>query len=166
MSEVYGLLLSNSLTPNSGGFRISPDSNKASATYQIDFDALFQGRGHLFNKAQIRGQFITNSITYVDIATATGTVSIVGLANNDLGNHGAYICPLFPEYPKFGSPDASGIYFNVSTLDNVQGTVVSVPSGVRPIQVALRSVIGALLPNGDIPDYNLYLQFELYDRRE
>lgn len=163
--EYFGLLLQNQLSISDGGFCLDTTSN-ANAVYQVDFDALFQGRGKLYNKAQVRARLISDGEGQTPIENAIGTLSILGLPSVGLGTQGTYIMGLTPSpQTDAGDTTATGYYYNLSSMNNKNGTQVGVPSGIQVIRVQCRSVLGTILAPGNMPDYSLYLEFELYERK-
>jgi hypothetical protein len=163
--EYYGLLLQNQLSVSQGGFCLDTTSN-ANAIFQVNFDALFQGRGNLFNKCQVRGRLVSDGLGETPVQNALGFVSIIGLPSSSFGTNGTYILPLNPSpQTDAGDLEQTGYYFSNSSMSNRNGTQVSIPTGIRQIQVQFRSVAGSLHVAGNIPDYSLYLEFELYERK-
>ena len=70
--------------------------------------------------------------------------------------------------PSSNSGDTTpGYYYNCSTLDNIQGTQLSMPSGIQNINIQFLNENGSFIaPSYVPPEYGLMLQFELSSRIE
>lgn len=164
MKEVFTLVLCNQLTIDGGtGFALNT-SNKASISYQVNFDALFNGKQKLYKKCQVRTAIISSFVAATALPNAIGSVSAVGLASgNDLGTNGLFLMNYIPSNAN-ASGSSTGYYFNTNVLTNLNGTQMSqVPRGVQTFSINFTNISGALQATGNVPDYRLNLQFELYD---
>jgi len=164
MSETFVLVLRNTLNLTNGGYCIDTTVN-SKATYQINFDTLFNNRQRFYKKCQIRCSLKSSIKPNQFLQNTVGIVSLVGLgSNNTLGANGLPILPvLFPQSATFiGSTDT--YFYTRGTLCNSNGVqLCSIPYGVQNIQVVFSDMVNAVLPSADIPDYELELYFEMYD---
>jgi hypothetical protein len=163
MKEVFTLILSNQLDLTINGFALNA-TNKASVVYQVDFNALFNGKDKMYNKCQLRMALMTNNLAASSIALATGSILITGLASgNNLGTNGLFVANYTPANAN-ASGSSTGYYLPTNALLNTNGTQMNqIPTGIRQFNVNFVNLSGALQPSANIPDYRMVLQFELYD---
>ena len=170
MSETFTLALISDKAVSDGGFMVN-NSNLYNIKYQVDFDALFQGKNREYSKAQVRVQLITNTFNTntTSFAKVIGGISLTGLtATNSLGTTGLFLTTYYPTNGTMTGLTNGGAYLNISTLSFRNGTQVNtIPTGVREFNVQFSSVGGTTqikLPGeNDMPNYRMILQFELYD---
>lgn len=164
MSETFTLALTSDKSVQNGGFMIN-DSDKYNIQYQVNFDALFQGKNREYSKAQVRIQFISNLIlANTSYSSTLGSLQLTGLTSvNSLGANGLYLSIYYPTNGNMTGL-SGGPYYNISTLSFKNGTqVATIPTGIREFNV-LFTTIGGLKQTGIAPpNYRMVLQFELYD---
>lgn len=166
--ESFTLLLNSEKLISQGGFVINSDTN-ANVLYRVDFDELFQQRNKLYKYAHIRGQLISERVSSSPLPSSIGNLSIMGLG---LGNtDGVEGVPLIFSL-NIGSPTASGdtslgyfmTSFGASLGNSEEGTqFTSIPYGIREFSIQYTSLTGAIQAGGNLGNYNLILQFELYN---
>lgn len=166
--ESFTLLLNSEKLISQGGFVLNSDTN-ANVKYQVNFDELFQQRDKLYKYAQIRAQLISERVSVSPLPSSIGTISIVGLGMGD--SKGTDGLPILFSL-NIGSPIASGDattgYFATSfgaSLGNSERGIqfTSIPFGIREFSVQFTSTTGAIQAGGNIGNYNLLIQFELYN---
>lgn len=163
-SEVFILLLNSEKTIQNGGFVLNSDTN-ADVLYQIDFNALFQGKNFEYKYAQLRGQIVSEKVGVSPLPNAIGFISIVGFAQkNTLGTTAAPV--VFSTLPSLDTVGGNGYYFPGfrSTLFGYEAyELCTIPQGIQNIRVQFTSLTDAIQASGNIGNYNLVLQFELYN---
>lgn len=167
--EVFTLVLNSAKTVANGGFVLDNQTN-ANVLYQINFDSLFQGKNRMYKYAQLRGLLISELVSVTALPNAIGYISIVGFSQkNSLGVVASPI--IFNQIPTADSPIISGsmlgaYYYNGfrSTLSSYEAyELCTLPQGIQNIQVQFTSLTDAIQAGGNLGNYNLILQFELYN---
>jgi hypothetical protein len=166
-SEIFTLILNTAVPISAGGFFISSTSTKANSTFQVDFDALFQGRGHLYKKCRVKPYFISNSQANSTISSnineVLGVVNLIGLSStHNLGINGIMICTTFPRSTGIVG-QANSHYLVNNWLTNIYGSEIQVPTSKQNIGIQFIKNDGSLMIS--IPDYLLTLQFELFEKK-
>ena len=164
-NEVFTLLLNSEKTIQQGGFVLDSTTN-SDVQYQIDFDALFQGKNLEYKYAQLRGAIITEKVGVSPLPNTIGFISVVGFAQkNTLGTTSApVVFSTLPSTDNFGG--VNGYYFPGfrSTLFTYEAyELCTIPQGIQNIRVQFTSLTDAIQAGGTIGNYNLVLQFELYN---
>lgn len=139
------------------------------ARYEVNFDALFQGREKFYKRCAVRGNWITDRILETQLGNVVGFLEISGLLSGHLHGDSAY--PLLILYPSpsmnFTGNPTQNIYETgtgeLNSLENEHGIqTMSVPSGVRRFFVQETSVANNSISEY-MAGYKLVLQFELYN---
>lgn len=162
--EVFTLNLISELSEANGGFMID-STNNSNILYEVDFDALFNGKNKFYSKCQLRGSLISNGRGPGDLSDSTGFIILVGLGSiNSLGINGIHVCTTYPiNKSEAGLSQFVGYSYAASTIQNPNGTQILIPNGIRQFRIQYYDPIQELLFNANMPNYSLILQFELYD---
>jgi len=164
--EAFTLLLLSTKSVSQGGFMLD-NSSDSNTQYQVNFDALFQGRDKLYKRCNLRAQMISmlvppsssiNSMGYLEIQRL-GTKNTLGL-----------IALPITQYISLGRLASSDTVFGHSNnpqynyLENIDGVELDeIPVGSRNFAIQYKNVLGNIQPSADIGDYSMLLQFELFN---
>jgi hypothetical protein len=166
-SEIFTLNLNTNVSISAGGFFISSTSTKANSTFQVDFDALFQGRGHLYKKCRVKANLISNSQANSTISSTInevlGVINLIGLSStHNLGINGILIGTTFPRSTGV-TGTANSHYLVNNWFTNIYGAEIQVPTSKQNIGIQFIKNDGTLMIS--VPDYLLTLQFELFEKK-
>lgn len=156
------------LTLTSSGRFMRDNSLNTRILYEVDFDALFQGRDVYYDSCAVRAEYQTNNngTPAVALGTTTGYLTLEGLASNaSLGMNGIYLVGLNPRNSNITNFSV-GYYYFVSSLANANGTPMAIPKGVRQFYLTSRNEDGAVMAEMTGTGSACILQFELYNRDE
>jgi len=136
-------------------------TNKGNATWQVDFKSLFGNDYGKYSRCSIRAQMHSASwvAANTDENTYDGYVSLnLPSTYTASTSSGTPIVLLNPSLATYATTPQS--FYNVSTLGNVQGTDINMPSENQfvTIQFIGNDSFG-IMPT--VPDYQILLQFEL-----
>lgn len=161
----YQLYLSTAIaTPSSNNIVPINVSNKGNATWQVDFRSLFGLDWGKYRRCTVRVQFhsATWATNQTDENVYDGYLSInlpsMSCASTSKGTPIALISPTFSIINT-----AAASYYSVSTLGNVQGTDINMPSENQLLNIQFMNT-DSFTNIATIPDYQMLLQFELSDR--
>jgi hypothetical protein len=160
--EVFTIILFSS-----GRFVVDATVNTR-ILYEVDFDALFQGRDVYYDSCAVRAEYQTNNngSPAISIGQSTGYLTIEGLASNaSLGIEGVYLLSLIPTNSNITNFSV-GYFYNNTSLQNINGTPMAIPKGVRRFYITSRADSGAIMPAMTGVGQMTLLQFELYNRDE
>jgi len=161
----YQLYLSTLITsPTSNSIVPINISNKANATWQVDFRSLFGTDWGKYRRCSVRIQLHSASwnAANTDENSYDGYLTLslpsTSSASTSKGTPVALINPSLAVY----STTAQSFY-NVSTLGNVQGTDINFPAEnqLLNIQVLNNDSFNTM---ANMPDYQILIQFELSDK--
>lgn len=156
--EIFTLGLSSEKLLSQGGFAVN-NTSRANITYQIDWNALFQGRENEYEKCYVRGALISNNMAQTSLDDVTGYLGVVGLSDTHrAGLNATYICLLNPD--NSSATGTTGFYYYNGSLQQPYGSEINIPKNISQIQVQFLSETGNLLTIA-IAQYFLVLQFEL-----
>lgn len=150
----------------------------ARVIFEVNYDALFNGRDKLYRKCQVRGNWMTTGITATQINNLVGVLELQGCLSGYLLGDSNYpllcIIPL-PTSDSGGGIDGENIYASYHTSytgvlpimnslnqkDGLQTT--NIPSGIQRITLNQTSVADNLLIGYTPGNFVTILQFELYN---
>jgi hypothetical protein len=173
MSRVYHLWLSSYITSSStpGNSQVIPlipetltTTNQNQITWQINWDDLFKGENKKFKRCNLR--FKLNSQSWTAGATdwdSYNGVLCCNLGSNSVGNttFGTPLAIFSPEDAPTTSTTTHVIVIN--TLAHQFGTEVLVPTGNSFFTISWYKQTFLELLAVPVYDYQVMLQFELYD---
>jgi len=173
MSRVFHLWLSSYITSSStpGNSQVIPlipatltTTNQNQITWQIDWDSLFKGENKKYKRCNVRLKLNSESWTAgaTDWDTYNGLLTC-NLASNSVGNttFGTPLSIFAPEdCPTTGTTTHC---IQINTLGHVFGTEVIVPTGNSFFTISWYKQTFLELLGVPVYDYQVMLQFELYD---
>lgn len=161
----YQLYLSTLVTsPTSNNIVPIDISNKANATWQVDFRSLFGNDMGKYRRCSVRVQLHSASwnATNTDENTYDGylTLSLPSTSSASTSK-GVPVALMNPSLATYSTTPQS--FYNVSTLGNVLGTDINMPSEnqLLNIQVLNNDSFNTM---ATMPDYQILIQFELSDK--
>jgi hypothetical protein len=159
-TEIFTLGLYSEKTIGQGGFVVN-NTARANITYQIDFNALFQGRENNYSKCRVRGTITTNNMAQTALDNTTGYIGVVGFSDTHrLGLNATYIMMLDPTNSNVTG--TTGFYYFNGSAQQPYGSEINIPKNTTQIQVQFLAEDGNLLSIA-IAQYFLMLQFELFN---
>lgn len=159
-SQIYRLHLSTW----TGFPGLLDNSNKASVSWNVDYDSLFNRENYNYKNCRLRYKLVSDANTNISHVANNGVLAISGLGSINSSKN-ISIGVLDPIVPTIGSTHG---WFNLSTMDEV-GIDISMPYGLSVINPQFwDSGFGA---NGNAvlqtmtSQYSLVLSFELYNHK-
>lgn len=160
MPKTYQLYLATEITsPTSNSIVPINVSNTANVTWQVDFKSLFGNDIERFRRCTVRVHLLSQVY-----GLATNADPFIGYLSINLPTtqnaSTAKGTPLMHIYPTLVS--GTSFIYNCSTLGNVQGVDIPVPTSNQFLNVQFMNC-DSFNPMASIPNYQLILQFELLD---
>ena len=165
MPKTYQLYLATEITSPTSNLIVPIDkSNKANVTWQVDFKSLFGDDIYKFKRCTLRGHFLSQSITTTDtVFDVKGGFLAINLPTTYSSSTSTSGTPVMLIYPSQAPYSTTNIVaYNCSTLGNVQGVDIPMPSGNQFLNIRLMNSDSSSIQT-TAPDYQLILQFELLD---
>lgn len=164
MVKCFQLYLATEITsPTSNDIVPINVTNKGNATWNVNFKALFGDDIYKYKRCTLRAQLLSQVFNTADTTfdIFSGYLSInLPTTNSASTSKGTPIMLLSPQIVPYITTSKSA--YNCSTLGNVQGVDIPIPSANQLINIQfMNSDSFNIMSN--TPDYQLLLQFELLD---
>ena len=156
--RIFTLYLSTQTT--SGPYVPTNEDNKASVSWNVNFDNLYGSINNSFEERRCRVKFQLTSLSQASTlswANNSGIIVITGLSNNNSNSqNGLILGSIQPiDNPVAGNPNHIMIGDTLQTA----GVMSTLPYGIQPITIKILDRAGALQTN--LVDYQIILQFEI-----
>ena len=156
--RIFTLYLSTQTT--SGPYVPTNEDNKASVSWNVNFDNLYGSINNSFEERRCRVKFQLTSLSQASTlswANNSGIIVITGLSNNNSNSqNGLILGSIQPiDNPVAGDPNHIMIGDTLQTA----GVMSTLPYGIQPITIKILDRAGAHQTN--MVDYQIILQFEI-----
>lgn len=156
--RIFTLYLSTQTT--TGPYVPTNEDNKASVSWNINWNDLYGATQNNFEERRCRVKFQLTSLSQSGVLTwanNSGIIVIQGMSNNNSNSqNGLILGSIQPiDNPVAGDPNHIIIGDTLQTA----GVMSYLPYGIQPITIKLLDRTGAHQPN--IVDYQIILQFEI-----
>jgi hypothetical protein len=138
-------------------------------TYQVNWDALFQGKNKLYKNCFIRTRLSgASNISKDTVGNSAGVLSVVGLGYNKSVSediNGLVLAPVSYLASSSYSSD-TGVYLDINTLPSDDGGCpqITPPQGITNISILFtEDATGNPMPVARLSNYVLTLSFKLVD---
>lgn len=165
MPKTYQLYLATEITSPTSNLIVPIDkTNKANVTWQVDFKSLFGDDINKFKRCTLRAHFLSQVMattdTVFDVKGGFLAINLPTTYSSSTSTSGTPVMLIFPS----GEPSLTAEYvaYNCSTLGNVQGVDIPMPTSNQFLNVRLMNSDSTNIQLS-APDYQLILQFELLD---
>lgn len=162
MPKTYHLYLSTQVTTPANNLIVPVNvTNKANATWQIDFKSLFGNDYDKYKRVTLRAKLISETYTptQTDHNVYSGYLAVNLPSNNisstTLGTPVMLISPSFSTYL-----NAVLSCYNNSTLENAQGVDIQMPNANQFMNIMFVNNDSMTLMT-TVPEYQIMFQFEL-----
>ena len=164
---IYTLYLSTMITAQAGVFNnLVPidKSNLGNVSWFVNWNDLFKdvNQNGKYSHCRLRYQLISLTSANLTVANATGYLTISGIStNNQSSAVSSTILGLVT--PSLSPAGSTNYYYNIGSLEQ-HGININIPSGNSQISVRFYNDDAiSLMASGNLAEYNLLLQFELYN---
>ena len=158
--KIFTLYLSTQTTL--GPYVPTNEDNKASVSWNINWNDLYGGTQNNFQERRCRVKFQLTSLSQSGVLTwanNSGIIVITGLSNNNSNSqNGLILGSIQPiDNPVAGDPN----HIMIGDTLQTSGVMSYLPYGIQPITIKILDRTGAHQPN--MVDYQIILQFEVDD---